>query len=64
MTDHNLAHDAAEQATAQPETEDGTGAAEQEKTCTWETGHLTGQDHRWQECPTYSDDEDDEATGA
>lgn len=31
---------------------------EESATCTAETGHLPGQDHRWQECPTYHDAED------
>jgi hypothetical protein len=27
-------------------------------TCTDETGHLSGSDHRWQDCPTYADTDD------
>lgn len=28
-----------------------------ESVCTDLTGHLPRQDHRWQECPTYHDDD-------
>lgn len=30
---------------------------EEKNECTQLTGHLPGQDHRWQECPTYHDGE-------
>lgn len=32
--------------------------ADEPTTCTALTGHLPGSDHRWQECPTYHDDEE------
>lgn len=35
-----------------------TGECLRKDECTDDTGHLPGSDHRWQECPTYHDEEE------